>query len=197
MGSRLIVLPESQAVGSLYDRGRDIYAVGVIAIELLLRESPHHEHEERMKQADRAMTAAPEFAWLIRSCTQPLSANRPSSRGVLMALEWLQEEAVRELEKAAAAATQRQQVDDICQLERTLKEADDRHTRELSRVRAVAESARVALEQMDAAQDEQAARIKALEAQLKEAGEKHARELQDRQAESDARHDEVQIITPS
>lgn len=70
-----------------YDDSRDVYAVGVIAMEIILKEDPQGDHGNRMPQLSKAMRAQPRFAWLIQRCTARIPEQRPNCTGLRMALE--------------------------------------------------------------------------------------------------------------
>lgn len=68
----------------------DIYALGVIAMEIILREFPNASHEHRLPQIAEASQDAPEWEWLLNGCTSHDPAARLTSAGLCRELEFRQ-----------------------------------------------------------------------------------------------------------
>lgn len=56
-------------------------------MEMTLQQAPDAEHSGRMLQVAHAVEQEPDRAWLLRRCTEAASADRPSCRAILLALE--------------------------------------------------------------------------------------------------------------
>eukprot|EP00035_Acanthoeca_spectabilis_P018187 m.384434 g.384434 ORF g.384434 m.384434 type:complete len:647 (-) comp16734_c2_seq1:2549-4489(-) len=86
-GTPAYLAPDAQ--GTEYDTGRDVYAAGVMAMEMALRETPAALHSDRMLQVEKVVAHHPECAWVVKRCTAAVSGDRPSCRGIQVALEGL------------------------------------------------------------------------------------------------------------
>lgn len=62
---------------------------------MILNEDPADSHDARMAQVERAMSKAPDFAYLFRKCCEWKSCDRPSCRGLKMALKKQEDDAQR------------------------------------------------------------------------------------------------------
>lgn len=60
-----------------------------MAMEMALREPPAALHSDRMLQVEKVVAHHPECAWVVKRCTAAVSGDRPSCRGIQVALEGL------------------------------------------------------------------------------------------------------------
>lgn len=65
---------------------RDIYALGVIGMVMILKQSPSDTHEKRMREVSIAATVSPEWAWLLKRCTSTDPQLRPCSQALALEL---------------------------------------------------------------------------------------------------------------
>jgi serine/threonine protein kinase len=65
--------------GESYSHKRDVYALGIVVVEMVLREAPHGSHDQRQPQILRAMAVCPRLATIIRSSTAAESKERCSA----------------------------------------------------------------------------------------------------------------------
>eukprot|EP00035_Acanthoeca_spectabilis_P014722 m.285504 g.285504 ORF g.285504 m.285504 type:complete len:521 (+) comp16205_c0_seq8:105-1667(+) len=63
-------------------RKNNIYALGVTAMAMLLRESPVERHDERLGQMQRAVKLVPEWGWLLERCMTTNYEVRPTIDGL-------------------------------------------------------------------------------------------------------------------
>eukprot|EP00035_Acanthoeca_spectabilis_P012360 m.220444 g.220444 ORF g.220444 m.220444 type:complete len:422 (-) comp15601_c0_seq2:145-1410(-) len=87
VGTPLYLAPEVSNNFRNYGPAVDVYALGIIAWEIQLRRDPAEDHPSRLQQIARFGHAMGEFAWLPQRCAATDPKQRPSSRGLYLALE--------------------------------------------------------------------------------------------------------------